>query len=99
MAGLRAPTTLLPDDGLQPRGAGTVARMTSDAHADQPDPADLPDPAEVPDDDLDGLATLPGYTDATPGTVSLEEGVYDATVTMHIDQRAFSGRYSKEDAS
>jgi len=48
---------------------------------------------------LDGLATLPGYTDATPGTVSLEEGVYDATVTMHIDQRAFSGRYSKEDAS
>ncbi|GAB2979863.1 hypothetical protein [Frigoribacterium salinisoli] len=48
---------------------------------------------------LDGLATLPGYTDATPGTVSLEEGVYDATVTMHIDQRAFSGRYTKEDAS
>jgi len=48
---------------------------------------------------LDGLATLPGYTDATPGTVSLEEGVYDATVTMHIDQRAFSGRYSKEGTS
>lgn len=45
---------------------------------------------------LDGLATLPGYTDATPGTVTLEEGVYDATVTMHIDQRAFSGRYAKD---
>jgi len=45
---------------------------------------------------LDGLTTLPGYTDATPGTVTLEEGVYDATVTMHIDQRAFSGRYAKD---
>jgi len=43
---------------------------------------------------LDGLATLPGYTDATPGTVSLEDGVYEATVTMHIDQRAFSNRFA-----
>jgi Tfp pilus assembly protein PilN len=43
---------------------------------------------------LDGLATLPGYTDATPGTVTLEEGVYEATVTMHIDQRAFSNRFA-----
>jgi hypothetical protein len=43
---------------------------------------------------LDGLATLPGYTDATPGTVTLAEGVYEATVTMHIDQRAFSNRFA-----
>ena len=43
---------------------------------------------------LDGLATLPGYTDATPGTVALEEGVYEATVTMHIDQGAFSNRFA-----
>jgi len=43
---------------------------------------------------LDGLATLPGYTDATPGSVTLEEGVYEATVTMHIDQRAFSNRFA-----
>ena len=64
VAGLRAPTTLLTDDGLRPGGAGTVARMTSDAHADQPDPADAPDPADLPDDDLDGLATLPGVRTA-----------------------------------
>jgi len=43
---------------------------------------------------LDGLATLPGYTDATPGTVTLAEGVYEATVIMHIDQRAFSNRFA-----
>jgi Tfp pilus assembly protein PilN len=43
---------------------------------------------------LDGLAALPGYTDATPGSVSLEEGVYEATVTMHIDQGAFSDRFA-----
>jgi hypothetical protein len=61
VAGLRAPT-LLADDGLQAASAGTVARMTTDAHADQ---SDLPDPAEVPDDDLDGLATLPGIRTAS----------------------------------
>jgi len=43
---------------------------------------------------LDGLTTLPGYTDATPGTVTLEAGVYEATVTMHIDQSAFSNRFA-----
>jgi hypothetical protein len=43
---------------------------------------------------LDGLTALPGYTDATPGTVSLEDGVYEATVTMHIDQSAFSNRFA-----
>lgn len=58
VAGLRAPTTVLADDGLRPGGAGSVARMTSDVHAHQPDQADLPD------DDLDGLATLPGVRTA-----------------------------------
>ena len=43
---------------------------------------------------LDGLATLPGYTDATPGTVDLKDGFYEASVTMHIDQRAFSNRFA-----
>ncbi|WP_209561716.1 hypothetical protein [Frigoribacterium sp. PvP032] len=46
---------------------------------------------------LDGLTTLPGYTDATPGTVALEEGVYAATVVMHIDQRAFSNRFAPKE--
>jgi Tfp pilus assembly protein PilN len=43
---------------------------------------------------LDGLTSLPGYTDATPGTVTLEDGVYETTVTMHMDQRAFSNRFA-----
>jgi len=43
---------------------------------------------------LEGLTSLPGYTDATPGTVTLEDGVYETTVTMHIDQRAFSNRFA-----
>ncbi|WP_423922085.1 hypothetical protein ACPEEZ_02040 [Frigoribacterium sp. 2-23] len=43
---------------------------------------------------LDGLTTLPGYVDAAPGSVSLEEGVYKADVTMHINEKAFSNRYS-----
>jgi hypothetical protein len=47
VADLRAPT-LLADDGLDLAAAGSVARMTTDAHAD------------LPDDDLDGTATLPG---------------------------------------
>jgi len=47
VADLRPPT-LLADDGLGPAAAGSVARMTTDAHAD------------LPDDDLDGTATLPG---------------------------------------
>jgi len=64
VAGLRAPTTVLADDGLRHGGAGSVARMTSDTHADQPGPAHEPDPADLPDDDLDGLATLPGVRTA-----------------------------------
>lgn len=46
---------------------------------------------------LDGLATLPGYADAQPGSVSLEEGVYTANITMHVNEAAFSGRYTDEE--
>ena len=49
---------------------------------------------------LDGLATLPGFADATPGDVSLADaGGYTATVTMHINTEAFANRFVKKAAS
>jgi len=42
---------------------------------------------------LDGLRTLPGFADATPGDVSLSSGVYTANVTMHINTDAFVDRF------
>jgi hypothetical protein len=44
---------------------------------------------------LNGLATLPGFADAQPGSVTLEEGVYKADITMHITADAFSGRFDQ----
>jgi Tfp pilus assembly protein PilN len=50
---------------------------------------------------LDGLRTLPGFVDATPGSVSLADGVYSADVTMHIGPEAFANRFDpkKKDAA
>jgi hypothetical protein len=50
---------------------------------------------------LDGLKTLPGFVDATPGSVSLADGTYSADVTMHIGADAFAHRFDhkKKDAS
>lgn len=50
---------------------------------------------------LDGLKTLPGFVDATPGQVSLADGVYSADVTMHIGTDAFANRFDpkKKDAA
>jgi hypothetical protein len=48
---------------------------------------------------LDGLATLPGFADATPGDVTLSQGTYTANVTMHINSHAFNGRYETKQAS
>jgi len=50
---------------------------------------------------LDGLKTLPGFVDATPGQVSLTEGTYSADVTMHIGPQAFAHRFDpkKKDGS
>jgi len=45
---------------------------------------------------LDGLAHLPGYVDAVPGEVSLSDGVYSTTVTMHIDKTAFDKRFASK---
>lgn len=45
---------------------------------------------------LAGLASVPGYVDATPGSVSsLADGSgYTVNVTMHIDSNAFSNRFA-----
>lgn len=41
------------------------------------------------------LATLPGYADATPGSVNrTETGSYSVNITMHINQTAFTDRFS-----
>lgn len=42
---------------------------------------------------LRSLAKLPGFVDATPGSVTQEEGSYTAQVLMHIDSEAFSLRF------
>lgn len=45
---------------------------------------------------LDNLALIPGYTDATPGAVRLNEGtgLYEATITMGVSDAARSGRFA-----
>ena len=45
---------------------------------------------------LTALATLPGFADATPGSVSLDptNNVYTAKITMHINEAAFDGRFA-----
>lgn len=46
---------------------------------------------------LDGLGKLPGFADATPGAVAFSDGTYTSTVTMHITDAAYSGRYTPKD--
>ncbi|WP_285115721.1 hypothetical protein [Leifsonia sp. fls2-241-R2A-40a] len=44
---------------------------------------------------LTSLATLPGFSDATPGSVSLDDTtkLYTVTITMHINEAAFDKRF------
>ncbi len=42
---------------------------------------------------LRSMAALPGFVDATPGTVKQENGIYIAEVLMHINSEAFSMRF------
>jgi Tfp pilus assembly protein PilN len=42
---------------------------------------------------LRSMAKLPGFVDATPGSVQQENGIYTAEVLMHINSEAFSLRY------
>jgi hypothetical protein len=44
---------------------------------------------------LNALTALPGYTDASPGSVTLDAtGIYTVNITMHIDQAAYTNRFS-----
>lgn len=52
--------------------------------------------ASLPDVEkwLQSLATLPGYVDAAPGTVSLQgEGTYQVSITMHINKNVLLLRF------
>lgn len=55
----------------------------------------------LPDTDawLVALATLPGFTDANPDSITLDEasGLYTTLVTMHIGEAAWSERFVPED--
>ncbi|TFD86477.1 hypothetical protein E3T61_16355 [Cryobacterium lactosi] len=43
---------------------------------------------------LDSLATLPGYADALPGSVTrAESGVYTVAITMHVNDDAYAQRF------
>lgn len=45
---------------------------------------------------LRSLEKLPGFVDATPGSVTLDNGAYTSQVVMHIDGDAFSMRFDPE---
>jgi uncharacterized protein YcfL len=47
---------------------------------------------------LTALSTLPGYADALPGSVNLDEstGTYTVNITMHVNDAAFSKRFAPE---
>lgn len=47
---------------------------------------------------LDGLAKLPGFADALPGSVSLDQttGLYAVNIAMHINDDAFDRRFAVE---
>ena len=50
-------------------------------------------------DFLDGLATLPGFADAVPGSLlTQDDGTYLVNITMHINSDAFTHRFSGEAA-
>jgi len=44
---------------------------------------------------LNALTTLPGYADASPGSVTRDEtGSYSVSITMHINKAAFTNRFA-----
>ncbi len=47
---------------------------------------------------LTSLATLPGFADALPGSVTLDEatGTYTVNITMHVNDQAYAHRFVTE---
>ena len=45
---------------------------------------------------LNSLTSLPGYADASPGSVTRDDttGVYTVAITMHINEAAFTNRFA-----
>ncbi len=80
-------TSLYPQSAIPLQGA-RIATLQFTATS-----ATLP---EIPDW-LNSLRNLPGYVDANPGSVSLDEGSgYMASITMHIDAQAYSNRLTAD---
>jgi len=48
---------------------------------------------------LDGLKTLPGFVDATPGSVTLSDAGYVVDVDMHINSDALANRFGSKSAT
>ncbi len=48
---------------------------------------------------LNALATLPGFADATPGSVTLDAttNVYTVNITMHVNDAAFDNRFDPKE--
>jgi hypothetical protein len=48
---------------------------------------------------LDSLASLPGFVDAVPGSVTLDQqsNLYTVNITMHINQDAYSKRFAPKE--
>lgn len=48
---------------------------------------------------LNGIATMPGFVDAIPNSVDLQvDGTYTASITTHINSKAYSKRYAPAEA-
>jgi hypothetical protein len=82
---VKSATPLVPlDQATSPLQGSRIATLTFTSTS--------PTLPSIPDL-LNGLKTLPGFVDATPGNVTLETGVYTADVTMHINTEAFANRF------
>lgn len=91
--GAEVATPLVPlGQATVPLQGPRVATLTLETHS----PA-VPDTARW----LENLAKLPGFVDAMPGSISWNDGDewYEQTITMHVDSRAFTGRFATEEGA
>jgi hypothetical protein len=55
-----------------------------------------PNLPEIPDW-LNRMMKLPGFVDATPGSITLnDDGTYTASIVLHIDAQAYSNRLTAD---
>jgi hypothetical protein len=65
---------------------GRIATLSVSTRGQQ-----LPSVADL----IDGLQKLPGYSDISPVTTSLSDGVYQSNFTMHVGTAALDNRFAK----